>query len=65
MIAEGPEEFGECNRRVDETLGPTGLFFVGTQKFGLKEVGLQTAVESLPVYAVPLGRPYGPVARRL
>ena len=36
------EWFGKCKRWVDDTRDPTGLFFVGTQKFGLKSAGLQT-----------------------
>ena len=34
------EWFGKCKRWVDETRDPTGLFFVGSQKFGLKAAGL-------------------------
>jgi predicted RecB family nuclease len=34
--------FGKCKRWVDDTQDPTGLFFVGKQKFGLKDVGLKT-----------------------
>ena len=36
------EWFGRCHRWVKAHDDPTGLFFVGKQKFRLKEVGLQT-----------------------
>ncbi len=34
--------FSKCHRWVMETSDPTGLFFIGNQKFSLKEVGLRT-----------------------
>lgn len=36
------EWFSRCERWVRERSDPTGLFFVGKQKFQLKQVGLQT-----------------------
>lgn len=36
------EWFGKCQRWVREHDDPTGLFYVGKQKFRLKEVGLKT-----------------------
>ena len=36
------EWLSRCKRWVEEQRDPTGLFFVGKNKFGLKEVGLRT-----------------------
>ncbi len=49
--------FKKCKRWVDDTRDPTGLFFIGSQKFALKEAGLRTvddiAVMNVPDYLEP------------